>query len=103
MSQDALTRAARGKDCTVRLPCCNGNPETVVLAHYRLLPFCGTGTRPPSWMGAWACSACHDAIDSRAFLHDHSRDRVRLAFAEGVLRTQAKLFAMGLLIIKGKP
>ena len=27
------TKSARGQACTVRSPVCNGNPETVVLAH----------------------------------------------------------------------
>ncbi|MCX8621624.1 MULTISPECIES: nuclease domain-containing protein, partial [unclassified Gilliamella] len=31
-----LTKEAKGRECQVRLPCCNHNPETTVLAHYRL-------------------------------------------------------------------
>ncbi len=81
----------------VRLPCCNGNPETVVLAHYRMLPYNGVGIKPPDWMGAFACSACHDAVDSRRFLHDHSRDKVRLAFAEGVFRSIDLMVKQGVL------
>lgn len=90
-----ITEAARGRSCQVRLPICNGNPETVVLAHYRLSGLCGTGIKPPDLIGAWACSACHDAIDSRIYIHDHSRDRVRLAHAEGCLRTLNELIRLG--------
>lgn len=37
MRQTKLTKAARGRECQVRIPgVCNGNPETTVLAHYRL-------------------------------------------------------------------
>jgi len=32
-----LRKEARGRNCQVRLPgICNGNPETTVLAHYRM-------------------------------------------------------------------
>ena len=34
MRQTKLTKAARGRECQVRIPgVCNGNPETTVLAH----------------------------------------------------------------------
>ena len=45
---------------------CNHNSETVVLAHYRLAGVSGMGMKSPDILGAWACSACHDAIDRRA-------------------------------------
>lgn len=33
-----LRKAARGRECQVRIPgVCNGNPETSVLAHIRLV------------------------------------------------------------------
>lgn len=61
-----LTKEARGRDCQVRLPgICNFNTETTVLAHYRLAGTCGGGMKPDDGQGAWACSGCHDAIDSR--------------------------------------
>lgn len=32
-----LRKEARGRECQIRIPgVCNGNPETVVLTHYRL-------------------------------------------------------------------
>lgn len=31
-----LRDSARGQECFVRLDCCNGNPETTVLAHFRI-------------------------------------------------------------------
>ena len=39
--QTKLTKAARGRDCQVRLPGCPNNTETTVLAHYRLAGTCG--------------------------------------------------------------
>lgn len=80
-----LTELAKGRECQVRLPCCNYNVETTVLAHYRLAGTCGAGMKPNDLQGAWACSACHDEIDRRTRNFDN--DFVRLAHAEGVFRT----------------
>lgn len=77
---------AEGRDCQVRLPgVCNGNRETTVLCHFRLIGISGMGRKPPDLIGAWACSACHALVDS-------TKDcAVQLAFAHGVFRTQAAL------------
>ena len=82
-------KEARGKDCQIRLPgICNFNAETTVLAHYRLSGYCGTGMKPDDDLGAWACSDCHDACDlRRGPFSSVTVDRLRLAHAEGVLRT----------------
>lgn len=90
-----LRKLARGKDCQIRLPgICNFNAETTVLAHYRLSGLCGTSLKPPDLLGAWSCSACHDVCDQRRLTHN-SRETVRLAHCEGILRTLAKLHEMG--------
>ena len=61
-----LRKEARGRECQVRIyGVCNGNPETTVLAHYRMAGICGTGMKPDDLIGAWACSACHDEIEQR--------------------------------------
>lgn len=82
-------KSAKGQPCMVRLPgVCNGNTETVVLAHYRLSGYCGIGIKPDDDVfGAWACSACHDECDRRTRKYSDPV-LVRLAHAEGVLRTQ---------------
>jgi len=81
----------------VRIPeVCNHNSETVVLAHYRLAGVSGIGMKSPDILGAWACSACHDAIDRRAHT-DLDRDYVRLLHLEGMARTIAQLNREGLL------
>lgn len=96
MRQSKLTKAARGRECQVRIPgICNGNPETTVLAHYRLSGTCGIGTKPNDLQGAWACSACHDVIDGRSGAV--SRDEARQLHAEGVMRTQDLLVREGLV------
>ena len=93
-----LCKAARGRECQVRIPgVCNGNPETSVLAHYRLAGTCGTGCKPDDTQGAIACSACHDLIDGRKKTTDYTRDELRLMHAEGVLRTLAIWKQEGLL------
>lgn len=81
-----LTKEAKGRECQVRLPCCNHNSETTVLAHYRLAGTCGVGMKPNDLQGAWACSSCHDEIDRRTRIFEN--EFIRLAHAEGVMRTQ---------------
>jgi len=92
-----LRKEAKGRGCMVRIPeVCNHNSETVVLAHYRLAGVSGIGMKSPDVLGAWACSACHDAIDRRAHL-DLDRDYVRLLHLEGMARTLAQLNREGLI------
>ncbi|GKX47996.1 MULTISPECIES: DUF1364 domain-containing protein [Pectobacterium] len=88
-------KEARGRDCQIRIPgVCNFNPETTVLAHYRLAGTCGTGIKPGDIQGAWACSSCHDEIDRRTRHTD--TETARLCHAEGVMRT------LNILISEGK-
>ena len=85
-----LRRAANGQTCQVRLPGCQ-HDHGVVLAHYRMAGTCGMGIKPPDFQGAWACFKCHTTVDS-------TRDEsIRLAFAEGVMRTQIELARMQLV------
>ncbi|HIE1233610.1 DUF1364 domain-containing protein [Serratia sp. RJAL6] len=91
-----LTKEARGRECQVRIPgVCNFNPETTVLAHYRLAGTCGTAIKPDDIQAAWACSACHDEVDRRTRLID--ANDARLMHAEGVMRTQEILRKEGKL------
>lgn len=59
-----IRNAARDQNCTLRLSECNFNPETTVLAH---LPngFKGMSIKGFDTVAVFACSSCHDAIDSR--------------------------------------
>jgi Protein of unknown function (DUF1364) len=93
-----LRKAARGMECQIRIPnCCNFNPETTTLAHYRLAGTCGVAMKPPDLLGAWACEACHSAVDGRTKNVDHEHDLLRLFHAEGVLRTLNELIKRGKL------
>jgi hypothetical protein len=83
-----LRKLARDQHCQVRLPgICNFGSTTTVLAHYRLIGYSGAGLKPPDDMGAFCCSSCHDAVDFRVQTN-LPRSEIRLAHAEGVLRTQ---------------
>jgi hypothetical protein len=85
-----LRKEARGRDCQVRLPgVCNFNPETTVLAHYRLSGQSGMGHKSPDLIGAWACSGCHTEVDTS------QADHIKRAHAEGVFRTLYILWKEG--------
>ncbi|EKL8326924.1 DUF1364 domain-containing protein [Escherichia coli] len=84
-----LRKEARGRECQVRIyGICNGNPETTVLAHYRMAGTCGTAIKPHDMQAAIACSSCHDLIDGRVKTSDYTKEELRLMHAEGVFRTQ---------------
>ena len=86
-----LRQEARGRACQVRVPgICTGGGDDTVLAHYRLAGHCGIGQKPMNLLGAWACAACHDAVDGRN-PQGRERDWLRLCHAEGVMRTLAQL------------
>ena len=89
-----LRNLARGQECQVRLPgICNRNPETTVLAHFRMPGTCGMGMKPPDEQAAWACSACHDAIDGRT-KSGYDKTTLALWHAHGVFRTQQAIRSM---------
>lgn len=91
-----LRKEARGRECQVRLPgICNFNPETTVLAHYRMAGLSGVGQKPNDLFGAFCCSSCHDEIDRRTRKMDV--ETARLSHAEGVFRTQQILISEGKL------
>lgn len=58
--------SARGKPCALRLDCCNHDSATTVLCHIRKFGWGGMGSKPPDFLAVYACSACHDALDSRS-------------------------------------
>ena len=87
-----LRNAARGKPCMVRLTGCTGGGDTTVLAHYRMAGYSGVGMKPDDLaFGAWACLNCHDLVDGRRREPGLSRQDLRLAHAEAVMRTIAEI------------
>ena len=90
-----LRKEAKGRECQINIyKVCNQNPETTVLAHpnNKLLFGGGMGLKPHDIFGAWACSACHDAVDGRAVAsHNgikYTYRELQILFDEGVFRTQ---------------
>ena len=90
-----LRKEARGRQCMVNVPgICTGGGEDTVLAHYRHPRLCGMGQKPDDRFGAWACHACHDAIDGRN-TQGRERDWLRQCHAQGVMFTQDRLIKEG--------
>lgn len=91
-----ITKSARGEDCQIRLPgICNHDPETTVWAHASgSAAGKGIGMKAPDILGAYACYACHMAVDGQTKVPRHE---VRLAFWEGHARSVIKLIEKGLI------
>lgn len=86
-----LRKAARGEACMIRSPVCNFDPQTTVLAHYRMIGTSGLGMKSPDLLGAWACSKCHEYVDT------HRDTEAKFFHLQGVVRTQAELIRRGQL------
>jgi Protein of unknown function (DUF1364) len=79
----------------VRAPgVCNFDPETTVLAHFRMDT--GMGQKPLDLVGSWACSSCHDILDRRA-PSAFTREQLDLLHLHGMVRTINALNKKGLL------
>lgn len=84
-----LRRNARGRPCMVRLPCCTYDNDQTVLAHYRSAST-GMGRKEHDFLGAWACADCHAVVDG-AEIEGWSRQDIKTAFLEAILRTQSAI------------
>lgn len=92
-----LRKLARGRICQIRVPgVCDGNPETVVLAHVRKINISGIGMKSPDVFGAWSCMKCHLCVDGHSKSDFTSAER-RLMLLEGMVRTQQILIDEGIL------
>jgi hypothetical protein len=93
-----ITKSAQGENCTVRIAgICNGNPETVVLAHINGIRYGhGTGQKVNDIHGAYCCSSCHDVLDGRV-PYTYKKDNLKLWHLEGIIETQIKLINKGLI------
>ena len=94
-----IREAARGQDCTFNIAyVCNYDNSTTVLAH---LPdeSHGIGQKADDISAAFACSACHDALDGRdGKLHFllQTGDR-EYYMRRAMVRTWRKLIEMGVI------
>lgn len=94
-----ITESARGEDCEIRLPfVCNFNSDTTVWCHANGLAS-GRGIRKKSHdaLGAYGCSACHDALEGRKKFDHLTRNEIELAFHEAHQRSFIKLVEKGLV------
>lgn len=93
-----ITASAKSELCTVRITGhCNGNSDTVVLAHLSGIRYGhGTGQKVNDIHGAYCCSSCHDILDGRV-KSNHNRDSLKLWHLEGVIETQIKMINKGLI------
>jgi hypothetical protein len=92
-----LTKLARGEECLIRVPhVCNGNPETTVLCHVRMIGISGFGLKAPDALAAYGCQACHDYVDGRT-QGTHTHEERRAMLLEGMARTQYTLIHRGIL------
>lgn len=74
--------SARGQNCTLRLDCCNGDETTVVLCHIRKFGWGGMASKPHDFLAVYACSACHDVMDSRDASSPIGNDDILRALGE---------------------
>lgn len=83
---------AEGQTCTLRMPWCNNNPETVVHCHTRRKGFNGWNCKPLDFFGYHGCSECHRREN------EAGTDDLFRAFME----TQNRLYQAGILQVKGQ-
>ena len=95
MANSKLRKSARGEYCSLRLGNCSSN-ETVVLCHIGRDR--GMGIKCADYFAVYACSNCHDVIDSRVPNVDQlDLEREKLRALE---ETMKKFFNKGLLVVK---
>jgi hypothetical protein len=93
-----ITRSAKMRTCTLRLPDCRNDRETVVFAHLPSIDS-GRGFKSPDWWGVYSCSHCHDLLDRRKKhpLVDHRMVAERSLSA--LYETQKALIDEGLITL----
>ncbi|NAX44819.1 MULTISPECIES: nuclease domain-containing protein [unclassified Vibrio] len=93
-----ILKSAKGEDCTLRLVgICNFNPETTVFAHIGKRR--GMGIKCADYFGIYACSSCHDVIDSRVN-SDYTKDQLAYEELRALEETQEKLIEKGMLVVE---
>jgi hypothetical protein len=95
-----IRKAARGQDCTIRLPgVCNGDSATTVLCHSNsLADGKGMGLKAPDTAAAFGCSTCHAVLDGQLPRPaGMTKDDVEAAFRAGIERTHQYLRTKGLI------
>jgi hypothetical protein len=90
-----LRKEARGRECEIRAPGCNGDPSTTVLCH---LGGAGMGRKDDDLFAAIGCSACHDLVDGRTGT-EYATTTTKMWHLDGVIRTQRVWLDEGFITI----
>lgn len=97
--------SAREQDCTLQLPGCRNDRETVVLAHLRMFGGGGIGVKPHDLEGVYACAWCHDRLDGRVnWIRVDSGESFDYweHIARALVRTHRAMHAAGIVTLKGE-
>lgn len=94
-----ITKSARDKDCTLRLPgACNHNPETTVWAHSNHIEDGkGGSTKADDIFGCYACSSCHDELDGRTHVTGLTKEEIDWYFHRAMKESWRILILTGVL------
>ena len=92
-----VRRWCNRQTCQVRLPGCS--ETNCVGAHYRMPGLSGMGQKPHDIFVAAACPSCHNIVDGRCHTSTE-HNKIRLAHAEGVLRTIQMMVDDGMITWK---
>ena len=88
---------ARNRECTIRLPGCSHDKNTVVFAHLSGVRF-NHGMGIKTNIGCFADHFCHSAVDTKMNIEGMSNLEVKLAFYEGIFETMQILMDEGRLV-----
>lgn len=95
-------QSARGKDCTLSLPGCRNDTDTVVLCHVRQFGGGGMGLKPSDAEAVYACNHCHDILDGRVRLIPELEGAGNWeAIARALVATHRRMLADGVMVLKG--
>jgi len=90
-----IRQSAMGQQCMVQVPgVCNGNPETVVLAHRN---GAGMACKADDTDAAYACSECHEWLDGGYVRYGITRLERDACHEQGIFRTRLLLVEQGLI------
>jgi hypothetical protein len=92
-------KAAKGQDCTLMLPGCTNQTDTVVLCHLREFGGGGMGCKPHDSEAVLGCAWCHAVIDGR---QEPAPVWTLGDIAWALIRTLRAQRAAGVLIFKGE-
>ncbi len=89
-----LRQSARHEQCTINLSVCDWGTETTVLAHAPCEDK-GVAFKSPDTWAAYACRACHDALDMRTGWNE--TEHPAQSWMRGIYRTHKRMRERGLL------